>query len=59
MFTWFVSLVMLFTNRGVIPTVPSAGLNTSGNGHVLHADDTGTNPTSPADVDGGHKPGGP
>jgi hypothetical protein len=30
MFTWFVSLVMLFTNRGVIPTVPSAGLNTSG-----------------------------
>jgi hypothetical protein len=52
MFAWFVSLLMLFTNRGIVPTAPSAGLHTSGNPHVLHADDTGTNPTSPPNVDG-------
>lgn len=55
MFAWFVSLLMLFTNRGMVPTAPSIEVNTSGNGHVLPADDTGTNPQNPPTVDGrGH-----
>ena len=49
---------MLFTNRGIVPTAPSAGLNDSGNRHVVHTEDTGTNPTSPPSVDGGTGKGG-
>lgn len=52
MFAWFVSLLMLFTNRGVVPAAPSAGPNSSGNRHVLHAEDAGTNPINPPVVDG-------
>jgi hypothetical protein len=58
MFAWIVSLLMLFTNRGIVPTAPSAGLNDSGNRHVVHTEDTGTNPTSPPSVDGGTGKGG-
>jgi hypothetical protein len=58
MFAWFVSFLMLFTNRGIVPAAPSAGPNASGNRHVLHADDTGTDPVNPPNVDGGGKGSG-
>ena len=58
MFAWFVSLLILFTNRGLAPTAPSAGLSSSGNRYVLHADDTGSNPANPPAVDGGGSKGG-
>ena len=59
MFAWFVSLFMLFGSHGNAPGVPSVGLNNSGNRHVLPADDPGSNPQNPPNVDGGGKPGGP
>jgi hypothetical protein len=58
MFAWFISLLMLFTNRSSLPPTASVGLNGPGSRHMLRADDTGTNPTSPASVDGGGKGGG-
>ncbi len=55
MFAWFVSLLMLFTNRSSIPIAPAVGVNSSGNRHVMQADDTGSDPVNPPNVDGkGH-----
>lgn len=52
MFSWFVSLLLLFTNHSKIVSVPSVGTSDTGNRHVMHAEDCGTNGCAPADSDG-------
>jgi hypothetical protein len=56
MFSWFVSLLLLFSSHGKVATTPSVGLDGSGNGHVAPADSSQPNPTEPADTDGKGQP---
>jgi len=52
MFSWFISLVLLFGYHGEANTVRSAGLDGNGNRHVAPADNPQPNPAEPADSDG-------
>ena len=52
MFSWFISLFLMFGNHGKAVGTPSVVLNNSGSRHFLHAEDSGSNPTAPADTDG-------
>ncbi len=59
MFSWFISLLLLFGYHGKATTVLSVGLDGSGNRHVAPADNLQPNPTQPPDTDGtGGKGGG-
>jgi hypothetical protein len=52
MFSWFISLLLLFGYHGEANTVRSAGLDGNGNRHVAPADNPQPNPAEPADSDG-------
>jgi hypothetical protein len=58
MFSWFVSLLLLFSSHGKAATVPSVGLDGSGNRHVAPADSPQPNPAQPPDTDGSGGKGG-
>jgi hypothetical protein len=59
MFSWFVSLLLLFGYHSKAANVPSVGLDGSGNRHVAPADNPQPHPAEPADSDGTGKGGGP
>ena len=52
MFSWFISLLLMFGYNGKAATVLSVGLDGSGNRHVAPADNPQPNPAEPADADG-------
>jgi len=54
MFSWFISLFLLFTNHGNAQAVTSVGVRTTGsvNPHVQPADSQQPSATSPAETDG-------
>lgn len=53
MFSWFISLLMLFGYHGNATTVPSVGPDGNGNRHVAPADNPQPNPPDSFVVDGG------
>jgi hypothetical protein len=52
MFSWLISLLLLFGSHGKAATVTSAGLDNSGNRHVAPADNPQPSPPDPFNVDG-------
>jgi hypothetical protein len=52
MLAWFVSLLLLFSTRGNLPTAQTAGPSGSGNRHMQPADNPQPDPSSPPVVDG-------
>jgi hypothetical protein len=56
MFSWVISVLLLFGYHGKATSVPSMGLDSSGNRHVVPADNSQPNPSDPFNVDGGGKP---
>jgi len=58
MFSWLISLLLLFGYHGDGNTVRSAGLDGNGNRHVAPADNPQPSPAQPADTDGKGKGGG-
>jgi len=52
MFSWLVSLLLLFGYHGKATGVPSVGLDNPRNRHVAPADNPQPSPVAPADADG-------
>jgi hypothetical protein len=53
MFSWAISLLLLFGYHGKANSVPSVGLDSSGNRHVAPADNPQPSASDPFNVDGG------
>jgi len=59
MFSWVISLLLLFGYHGKATNLPSVSLGNSGNRHLVPADDPQPSPPAPPNVDGkGGKGGG-
>jgi hypothetical protein len=52
MFSWAISLLLLFGYHGKATSVTSVGLGSSGNRHVAAADNAQPTPSDPFNVDG-------
>jgi hypothetical protein len=52
MFSWLVSLLLLFSWNGRVSNVPQTGPSDHGNRHVSTADNPQPGPGDPADPDG-------
>ena len=52
MFSWLISLLLLFGYHGEANTVRSTSLDGNGNRHVAPADNSQPNAAEPADSDG-------
>jgi len=58
MFSWFISLLLLFGSNGKAVPAASVGLGGSANPHVTPADNPQPGPAEPADTDGQGKGSG-
>jgi hypothetical protein len=58
MFSWFISLLMLFGYQSKTAYVPSVSPGGSGNQHVTTADNPQSNPVDQPDTDGKGQGGG-
>lgn len=58
MFSWFISLLLLFGYNGKAVSVSSVGPSGGANRHVMPASSSQPSPAEPADSDGQGKGGG-
>jgi hypothetical protein len=59
MFSWFVSLFLLFGYHNSAMSVPSSGSRDLGNRHIIPSDNAQPGAAEPADADGKGGKGGP